>query len=246
MLHEKRKVTDTLKLIRLESKLEKGVFLRRINRFLVEAKLEGKRVLAHLPNSGRLLTVLIPEARAFLKKQSSTERKTSYDLFAIEHSGVPIIVDTRFSTVPAQEAIQQGLFTALKGYSVIRPNKKVNHSKLDLLLQRGSKQFFLEIKCVTHVADGLAMFPDAPTLRGRKHLKTLMMLVEQGFDAGILFSVQRPDARGIRPYREMDPLFAHLLKEAASVGVKVFTQTLILKSPDLVEVKTNSPAFSLD
>jgi len=230
-------------LIRLRSKLEKGVFLKRINRFLVEAKLDGRHVLAHLPNSGRLTTVLIPEASAFLREQRSIGRKSEYDLFAIEHSGVPIIVDTRFSTVAAQKAIEEGLFTALKGYDVVRHNVKVNHSLLDLLLKRGAKQFFLEIKCVTHVVDGAAMFPDAPTLRGRKHVKTLMRLVEQGFDAGILFSVQRPDAKAITPYREMDSSFSEMLQKADKIGVKIFTQKLIFRFPNKVEIQPNIPVF---
>jgi len=211
---------------------------------MVETRLNGKHVLAHLPNSGRLATVLIPEATAFLKEQHSAGRKSSHDLFAVEHSSVPIIVDTRFSTVAAQKAIRQGLFKSLKGYHIVRQNAKANHSLLDLLLQRGAKQFFLEIKCVTHVVNGVAMFPDAPTLRGRKHVETLMKLVEQGFDAGLLFSVQRPDAKSIRPYHEMDPLFAQLLREATRKGVRVFTQTLAFKPPNLVEVKTNLPIFS--
>jgi len=232
--------------IRLGESLKTGTFVRRLNRFMVEAQLSGKHVLAHLPNSGRLVNVLIPEARAFLSEKRSTGRKSGYDLFAVEHSGVPMIVDTRFSTVAAQKSIEERRFTELKGYGVVLQNAKVNHSRLDLLLRRGAKQFFLEIKCVTHVVDGVALFPDAPTLRGRKHIKTLKRLVEQGFDAGILFSVQRPDAMRVRPYREMDPLFARLLREATRIGVKVFTQTLVFKPPSLVEVKTDTPLFSFD
>jgi len=87
------------------------------------------------------------------------------------------------------------------------------------------------------------MFPDAPTLRGRKHLKTLMGLVAQDFDAGILFSVQRPDAKRITPYHEMDPLFFQLLREATEKSVKILTQTLTFKHPDTVKVKADSPAF---
>jgi len=232
--------------IKLPEKLKVGVFLRRLNRFMVEAQLGDRKVLAHLPNSGRLVTVLTQNAAAFLQEQRRVGRKSNYDLFAVKHSGVPIIVDTRFSTVAAQKAIQQGLFQALKDYEVVRQNVKVNHSLLDLLLRRGAKQFFLEIKCVTHVVNEVAMFPDAPTLRGRKHIKTLMKLAEKGFDGGLLFSVQRPDAESIRPYRETDPLLAHLLKEATKMGIRIFTQTLVFKPPNLVEVKTNLPAFSFD
>jgi len=232
--------------IKLEEKPKVGVFLRRLNRFLVEAKIGGKNVLAHLPNSGRLKTVLVPMATAFLQEQPRVGRKSNYDLFAIEHSGVPIIVDTRFSTVAAKTAVDKGLLDSLRGFRFFRSNVKVNHSLLDLLLQRRAEQFFLEIKCVTHAVDGVAMFPDAPTLRGRRHVKTLMGLVERGFYAGILFSVQRPDVKRIRPYSEMDPLFTQLIKEATVKGVRVFTQTLVFKPPNSVEVKTNMPVFSFN
>jgi len=210
---------------------------------MVEVQLGDKCVLAHLPNSGRLVTVLVPEATAFLQEQSRVGRKSSYDLFAVEHSGVSAIVDTRFSVSATKTAIKEGLFDSLRGFRVFRSNVRVNNSLLDLLLRSDERQFFLEIKCVTHVVDGVAMFPDAPTLRGRKHLKTLMGLVEHGFDAGLLFSVQRPDARRIRPYHEMDQLFSKLLREAEEKGVKVFTQTLNFKPPDTVEVKANSPSI---
>jgi len=230
-------------LIRLGSKLEKDVFLRRINRFMVDVELDSNRVPAHLPNSGRLVTVLAPKATAFLQQQHHVGRKSNYDLFAVEHSGVPIIVDTRFSTVAAQKTIQQGLFPSLKGYGLIRQNVKVNHSMLDLLLRRGGKQFFLEIKCVTHAVDGVAMFPDAPTVRGRKHLESLVKLVQQGFDAGVLFSVQRPDAYVLKPNRKIDPPFSELLQKANETGVKIFTQRLIFRFPNKVEIQPNVPVF---
>lgn len=229
--------------LKLQGKLKVGTFLRRLNRFMVEVELQGHKVLTHLPNSGRLVTVLIPQVKAFLKEQRSAGRKSGYDLFAVERSGVSIIVDTRFSTVAAQKAIEEGLFTALKGYSVVRQNVVVNHSLLDLLLQRGSKQFFLEVKCVTHVIEGVAMFPDAPTVRGRHHLESLVKLVQQGFEAGVLFSVQRPDAHVFNLYRKIDPLFSELLQKANETGVKIFTQKLIFRFPNEVEIQTNVPVF---
>jgi sugar fermentation stimulation protein A len=231
-------------LIQLREKFEKGIFLRRLNRFMVEVKVDGKTALAHLPNSGRLLTVLIPNSEAFLMRRERTGRKSGYDLFAVRRSRVPIIVDTRFSSVAARISIQRELRKSLKGYRVVRENVRVNDSLLDLLLQRSKRRFFLEIKSVTHVADKVAMFPDAPTKRGRKHLDTLMRLVEQGYDSGILFSVQRPDAEKIRPYREMDPLFERLLREAVGKGVRVFTEMLVFKPSGVVELKVDFPPFS--
>ncbi|MFB0567460.1 MAG: DNA/RNA nuclease SfsA [Candidatus Bathyarchaeia archaeon] len=157
---------------------------------------------------------------------------------------MPIIVDTRFSSVAARISFQRGLIRSLKGYCVVKENVRVNGSLLDLLLQRDKKKFFLEIKCVTHVADKVAMFPDAPTERGRKHVNTLIRLVEQGYDSGILFSVQRPDAEKIRPYREIDPMFEQILQEAVEKGVKVFTEMLVFKPSGVVELKTDFPPFS--
>ena len=211
---------------------------------MVEVEVHGKTALAHLPNSGRLLTVLVPNAEVFLTRRQRTGRKSGYALFAVQRSHVPIIVDTRFSSVAARTSVQKGLIKSLKGYRVVKENVRVNGSLLDLLLQRGKQKFFLEIKCVTHVADKVAMFPDAPTKRGRKHVSTLMRLVEQGYDSGILFSVQRPDAEKIRPYREMDPMFEKLLRKALEKGVKVFTEMLILKPSGMVELKTDFPPFS--
>jgi sugar fermentation stimulation protein A len=212
---------------------------------MVEVEVHGKTALAHLPNSGRLLTVLVPNSEVYLVRRQRKGRKSSYDLFAVQRSHVPIIVDTRFSSVAARTSFQNELINSLKGYQVAKENVRVNGSLLDMLLQRGKQRFFLEIKCVTHVADKVAMFPDAPTERGRKHVNTLMRLVEQGCDSGILFSVQRPDAEKIRPYREMDPLFEQLLRKAVEKGVKVFTEMLVFKPLGMVELKADFPPFSL-
>ena len=231
-------------LIRLGEKFERGIFLRRLNRFMVEVKVHGRTALAHLPNSGRLLTVLVPNSEVFLARRQKNGRKSGYDLFAVLRSGVPIIVDTRFSSVAAAVSVQKGLIKSLKGYNVVKENVRVNGSLLDLLLQRGGEKFFLEVKCVTHVVDEVAMFPDAPTERGRKHVNTLMSIVEQGYDSGILFSVQRPDAEKIRPYREIDPLFEQLLRKAVEKGMKVFTEMLVFKPSGVVELKADFPPFS--
>lgn len=211
---------------------------------MVEVKVHGETALAHLPNSGRLLTVLVPNAEVFLTRQQRTERKSGYDLFAVQRSNVPIIVDTRFSSVAAKTVVQKELIKSLKGYRVTKENARVNGSLLDLLLQGGKQKFFLEIKCVTHVADKVVMFPDAPTKRGRRHVNTLICLVERGCDSGILFSVQRPDAEKIRPYREIDPLFEQLLRKAVEEGVKVFTDMLVFKPFGMVELNPDFPPFS--
>jgi len=229
--------------IKILERLETGTFLRRLNRFMVEVELRGNKVLAHLPNSGRLRAVLVPRANVFLQSRRHAGRESAYDLFAVDCLGVPVIVDTRFSTLAVKMAIEEKVLPLLEDYQVVDENMKVNHARLDFLLQRGDHRFFLEVKCVTQVVDHVAMFPDAPTLRGRKHLDCLTKLTDR-FEAGLLFSVQRPDASILRPNYEIDQLFSELLQKAAKNGVKIFSLMLVFRPPDTVELRPDVPAFS--
>jgi len=119
-------------------------------------------------------------------------------------------MDTHFSTLAVKAAIEKKLSKSFENYRVVIENVKVNRSRLDILLKQDADSFFLEVKSVTHVIDGVALFPDTSTFRGRKHLECLTSLVEQGFDAGILFSVQRPDVTVLKPNYEIDQQFSEL------------------------------------
>jgi len=230
--------------IKLPEETVLGVFLRRLNRFMVEVEVNGKKRLAHLPNSGRLTTVLSPRAKAFLIKRFKGKRKSQYDLFAVERSDTPIIVDTRFSNHAAKKAIENGWIPSLRNYHVSSREPRTNGSRIDFLLERNGHRFYLEVKSVTHAVGKMAKFPDAPTLRGRKHLKSLMGLVEQGFGAGILFSVQRPDVQVVKPNYEIDPKFSVSLWEAVEKNVKILSQMLIFHPPGKVELRASKPGFS--
>ncbi|MEM2102265.1 MAG: DNA/RNA nuclease SfsA [Candidatus Bathyarchaeia archaeon] len=231
--------------IKLGENFVVGVFLERVNRFTVRVRLPEGDVLAHLPNSGRLKTTLIPGSAAFLTIKNQPSRKTQYDLFAVEHDKIPIIVDTRFSNLAARKTAEWKMHERLRDFKVVKENIAVNNSRLDMLLQSGARRFFLEVKSVTHVLNGVALFPDAPTQRGRKHLRHLMKLRKQGHQTGILFSVQRPDAKVLQPNQEVDPEFTALLRKAVDEGLHVFSQTLLFKygKHPSVEIKVDAPAF---
>lgn len=230
--------------IKLKEKLETGVFVCRLNRFMVKVKVRGETVLSHLPNSGRLVTVLAPDSKVFLRRRMGEKRKSCYDLFIVERFGLPIIVDTRFSTFAAKTTIEHGWIGALRGYKVTSENVRVNGALLDFQLSHNHEKYFLEVKCATHVENDVAMFPDAPTQRGRKHVKSLMNLKRRGQNCGILFSVQRPDATVLKPNYKIDPKFSELLREAFKEGVEIFTISLVFRVPDEIEVKPNLPNFS--
>ncbi|MBX5326925.1 MAG: DNA/RNA nuclease SfsA [Candidatus Bathyarchaeia archaeon] len=231
--------------IAFRENFEVGVFLERVNRFTVRVRLLDEDVLAHLPNSGRLNTVLMPGSVAFLIPKNKPDRKTRFDLFAVERDKIPIIVDTRFSSFAARKTVEWEMHERLRGFKVVKENVAVNNSRLDMLLQSGTRQFFLEVKSVTHVINGVALFPDAPTQRGRKHLRHLMELREQGRQTGVLFSVQRPDAKALQPNREVDPEFAMLLRKAVNEGLQVFSQTLLFRygAHPSVKIKVDVPMF---
>jgi len=166
---------------------EVGVFLGRVNRFTVRVRLLEAVVLAHLPNSGRLDTVLMPGSAAFLTPKNKPDRKTRFDLFAVERDKIPIIVDTRFSNFAARKTLEWEMHERLRGFKVVKENVAVNNSRLDMLLQSGAHQFFLEVKSVTHVINGVALLPDAPTQRGRKHLRHLMEVRKKAAKRGFFF-----------------------------------------------------------
>ncbi|RLI20727.1 hypothetical protein DRO54_05530 [Candidatus Bathyarchaeota archaeon] len=133
----------------------------------------------------------------------------------------------------------------MRKYRILKENAVKDNSRIDFLLGRNGQRFYLEVKSVSYVIDKVALFPDAPTLRGRKHLEALIKCRREGFNAGILFNVQRPDAEILRPCHEIDSKFSELIKKAVENGVKVFTQTLIFHPMDTVEVIFHKPVFSL-
>lgn len=224
-----------------------GTFIRRLNRFMVLAEVGGEHALAHLPNSGRLATVLYPGVKLYLRKRGGiSPKKSMYRVFAASHNDITVIVDSHFSNYLIRRAIEQGLISELAGYSVIKENVRPegSNNRIDFLLTYESKNFYLEVKSVTHVLDGVALFPDAPTLRGRRQLIELLNLLRAGFKAGIIFSIQRPDATCMRPNYGVDPEFANLLKVSIERGLKVFTLRATFIPGKGVLLRPNEPRFS--
>ena len=220
-------------------------FIYRLNRFMAIVELYGSRVLAHLPNSGRLLTTLKEGATAYIFERRSPHRRSSYDLFAIEHSNKTIIVDSRFSNTLAKTAITEGLLDVLRGYRIVGENALIVDSRIDLLLEGvDGARFYVEVKSVTHAINGVALFPDAPTIRGRKHLNQLRRLSLNGFNTGILFSVQRSDAHMLKPNYEVDPKFCSMLREAYESGVKIVALKSTFIPPDVIELDSDTLRFS--
>jgi sugar fermentation stimulation protein A len=197
-----------------ESRFLKGTFLRRPNRFLVECDTGSTVVRAHLPNPGRLRELLLPGSTLFLQRHGrDSKRRTGYTAVAVEREGEPVLLHTSVTNDAAHYLLGKGLVPGLEGYRVARREVTVGRSRFDFLLRRNESELLLEVKSCTLFGKRIAMFPDAVTERGRRHVLELASLAEEGRNAGVLFLVHWRRAEFFLPEYHTDPLFAEALKE---------------------------------
>ncbi len=198
-----------------------AVVVQRLNRFAVEMEAEGRPVVAHLANSGRVRELLRPGTPGLLCPRVGAHRKTRFDLLLVRLGRTWVSADARLPNALAREALAAGRLAPLRGYSLVRPEARFGASRMDFLLRGPGGECLLEAKSVTLVEDGVALFPDAPTVRGTRHLAELVKARRQGMGAAVLFVVQRGDADAFSPHDEADPRFGRALREAAAAGVAV-------------------------
>jgi sugar fermentation stimulation protein A len=222
--------------MRFDKPLLRARFVKRLNRFAVEVNLEGERELAHLPNSGRLGELLYLGNRIFLAPCAAPHRKTSYDLLLARFGPNLVSVDARLSNHLVAEATSQGRLQEFQGYERFQREVPQGGSRLDFaFLGPAGRRCLVEVKSVTLVEDGVALFPDAPTLRGLKHLNVLTeALGAEHTEALVLFVVQRSDARLFSPNDRADPDFARALRQAAARGVRVGAYTCRVSTRSVV------------
>lgn len=210
--------------MKIAAKLIPATFVKRDNRFRVTVRMEGHLVWAHLPNSGRLGELLVPGRRVLLAAAQAPGRLTSYDLLMVDLDGTLVSIDARMPSRLLCETLHAGRLEEFAGYAKVRREVTYGQSRLDLALEGGPDggRCFIEAKSVTLVEGGLALFPDAPTQRGRRHLGELARARAEGHRAAVVFVVQRDDASSFSPHDEADPAFGQALREAAQTGVEVY------------------------
>lgn len=229
--------------MRLPSHLIPAIILKRFNRFAVQVSVDGRRDVAHLPNSGRLRELLQPGTPAYLVPKAAPSRKTAFDLLLVRVGKVLISADARLPNLLVAEALQKGRLPPFHGYKTFRPEVRYRESRYDFLLEGSSGRCFVEVKSVTLVEEGVALFPDAPTERGRRHLETLIQARRDGLKGAVVFVVQRGDAEAFRPHDEADPVFGERLRKAVARGVSVHAyrcqvtlKEIILADPVTIEL----------
>jgi sugar fermentation stimulation protein A len=218
--------------VRIGGEKKEAAFLARTTRFSALVELEGRAEVTHLPNSGRLGELLTFGRRVIVVEKGVLHRKTHYDLIMAFWGNKLVSVDARLPGNLVYEALLSGALPQFSRYSFVRREVTFGQSRLDFLLG-SSPPCLLEVKSVTLVRRGVAMFPDAPTTRGTKHLRTLMEAAREGYRAVILFMIQREDADSFSPYDEADAEFGSTLREAALSQVEVYAHLCAVKEDEV-------------
>jgi sugar fermentation stimulation protein A len=214
--------------------LTEGVFLSRPNRFLAKVEIGGRDVLAHVHDPGRLEELLRPDARLLLRKAETEGRKTPYDVMLVRHGPAWVSVYTTLANRLVKDALLQRRLPEVGPYDRFDCEVADGASRIDFRLQ-GRDTAWLEVKSVTLVRGRTAFFPDAPTMRGCRHLNHLSDLARAGVRAMLLFVVQRPDADRVQAHRATDPMFADGLRRAAEAGVVLLARRCIV-GPERIEL----------
>lgn len=195
-----------------------AVFQARPNRFIAYVLLNGEAVVCHVKNTGRCRELLIPGVPVFVQEAQNPARKTRFDLISVYKGERLINIDSQAPNQIFSEWAKKGHFGNLQQ---LRPEARYGNSRFDFYFEGEGRKGFAEIKGVTLEENGDVLFPDAPTERGRKHLRELAACIREGFEAWAVFIVQMKNVRRFLPNARTDPDFAKALWEAQQAGVKI-------------------------
>jgi sugar fermentation stimulation protein A len=204
------------------SNIVKATFIERPNRFIARCEYNGEVITAHVRNTGRCRELFIPGAAVYLEKADKAGRKTGFSVTGVEKGKRLVNIDSIAPNKVFREAVESGLeLPGLDTITLVRPEKKFMDSRFDLYIETESKKAFAEVKGVTLEENNIALFPDAPTERGVKHLKELAKAAAVGYEAYVVFIVQMKGVSSFSPNVKMHHQFGSELKKASEAGVHV-------------------------
>ena len=203
-------------------KIHPAVFRARPNRFVAQVELAGETVTCHVKNTGRCRELLVPGAQVYLEESGNPNRKTKYDLIAVEKGERLINMDAQAPNQVFGEWARAGKW--VPDLSLLRPETKYGASRFDFYWEAPGRRGFVEVKGVTLEEDGVVRFPDAPTLRGVKHLEELIRCQTEGYEAAVCFVIQMAGMKDFAPNDVTHPAFGAALRKAAGAGVQVLAR----------------------
>lgn len=216
----------------------KANFISRPNRFVAHVLLDGEETVVHVKNTGRCKELLIPGCTVYLEQADNPNRKTQYDLIAVEKNGMLINMDSQAPNKVVEQWLREN--EPFGKIIYLKPEAVHGKSRFDFYLETVTEKMFIEVKGVTLEENGVVMFPDAPTLRGLKHIEELEYCLQEGYSATIIFVVQMRGVKYFTPNAKTQPKFAAALAKAEAAGVKVVAMDCEV-SPDTLKIREEVP-----
>lgn len=208
--------------MKFKEPLVHGYLIKRYKRFLTDVTLDkGEKVTAHCTNSGSMKSCLEEGAEVYLSPANDPNRKTKFTWEMIKINGKWVGINTNHPNQIVYEAVKKQEIEQLKGYKDVKREVKFEDSRFDVYAKNEQEACFIEVKNVTLKEGNAALFPDAVTTRGRKHLQTLMRVKEKGIRAVMVYVIQRMDVNYFAPADEIDPAYGKTLREARKKGVEI-------------------------
>lgn len=215
-----------------------AAFLSRPNRFIARVELGGQELTVHVKNTGRCKELLVPGATVYMERAANPERKTPYDIVAVDKGGRVINMDAQAPNRLFQEWAEGGHFRP--GLTLLRPETAWGRSRFDFYWETREKKGFVEVKGCTLEEGNWTYFPDAPTERGVKHLEELLLAKGQGYEAALCVVIQMAGVDGFSPNDRTHPAFGEALRKAAAGGVEILAYECAV-TPEEVYITTKVP-----
>lgn len=211
--------------------IKDGKFVSRPNRFVAFVEIDGVEEICHVKNTGRCKELLVPGATVYVDVPGNPFRKTKYDLIAVRKGETLINMDSQAPNKVFYEWAKSSGFFGTD--PIIRPEFTYGKSRFDFYIESGERRIFVEVKGVTLEENGVAMFPDAPTERGVKHLCELADAIDHGYESFVFFIIQMKGCHVFIPNEARDPEFARALRYASGRGVNIFALDSIVEADSL-------------
>ena len=213
-----------------------AIFLSRDNRFIAKCEIGGVPQVVHVKNTGRCRELLIPGATVYLEQHDNPHRKTRYSLIAVQKGDRLVNIDSQAPNAVLQEALMNGVgLPGIEDEIVhIKPEAVYGGSRFDFYVETKDQGIFIEVKGVTLEKEGIALFPDAPTQRGVKHIEALIMAAKDGYVSYVVFIVQMKGTRYVMPNDAMHAEFGIALREAEKAGVRILAYECRVKADEII------------
>lgn len=210
-----------------------GIFLKRINRFIAHVLIDDTEHVVHVKNTGRCRELFIQGAVVFLEPAKNPGRRTAYSLIAIYKGDRLINIDSQVPNHVVFEALQAGRIPELGLPDKAKKEVTYGESRFDIYFETGQQKNFIEVKGVTLEENGVVMFPDAPTVRGTKHVYEMIKAVEAGYGGCLFLLIQMKGVQYFRPNASTDEVFASALRLAAKKGVTLLAYDSFVNADEI-------------